>query len=234
MNVLSVSYATAATAMFAAVLYLFLRLRLFLTTTMMLVGSLLLIYGPAFLSYTSSSGEAGCLINRLWGGVGRPHPIFAIIKAKVPDLDAVITAMNFSIALMYLSVIAGIEAVDRLIPKRIATMRSALANWNAQNLHDDVGDHRILLIAIIALLVFMSFFSITEHHIETIWHFLSITADDNAARNAFRLQFSGSPNYLYRLILGAVAPVFVFCGLLAGWVVKSCAFFLTSPPPLVR
>ena len=225
---LSVSYATAATAMFAAALYLFFRLRLFLTTTMMLVGSLLLIYGPAFLSYTSSSGEPDFLINRLSGAVGSPHPIFAIIKAKVPDLDAVITAMNFSIALMYLSVIAGIEAVDRLIPKRIATMRSALANWNAQNLHDDVGDHRILLIAIIALLVFMSFFSITEHHIETIWHFLSITADDNAARNAFRLQFSGSPNYLYRLILGAVAPMFVIWGLLAGWLFRSWSLLLAA------
>jgi hypothetical protein len=44
------SYATAAAAMIAAALYLFLRLRLYVTTTTMLVGSLLLVYGPASLS----------------------------------------------------------------------------------------------------------------------------------------------------------------------------------------
>ena len=103
MTMLSVSYATAAAAMFGAALYLVFRLRLFLTTTTMLVGSLLLIYGPTFLSYTLSSGEPGFLINRLSGisaGALNPHPIFAIIRAKVPDFDAIIIAMNFSMALM--------------------------------------------------------------------------------------------------------------------------------------
>src|SRR5450432_704240 len=134
---LLVSYATAVTAMFGAALYLFFRLRLFLTTTTMLVGSLLLIYGPAYLSYTLSSGERAFLIHLLTGVVGPPHAMFSAIKAKVPDFDAVIMAMNFSIALMYAGIVAGIEMVDRLIPKRIATMRIALANWNAQDFYDD-------------------------------------------------------------------------------------------------
>lgn len=222
---LSASYAVAAAAMLGAALHLFFRLRPFVTTTTMLVGSLLLIYGPAFLSYTLSSGESGYLINRLSGasaGGYHPHPIFTIIKAKVTDFDAVIIAMNFSIALMYVGVIAGIETVDRLFPKRIETMRAAVTNWNAQALHDDGGSNRILLIVILVLVGLMAFFSIAENHIATIRDFLSIRADDNnAARNAFRLHFSGSPSYLYRLILAAIAPMFVIWGLLAGWLSKS-------------
>jgi hypothetical protein len=228
MSMLTVSYAAASAAMLAAALYLLFRLRLFVTTTTMLIGSLLLIYGPMFLSYTLSSGEPGFLIHRLSGTVGNPHPIFSIVKGKVPDLDAVVTAMNFSIALMYLGIIAGIETVERLIPKRIATMRAALANWNAQTLGDDMGDHRILLTVILVLLLFMSFFSIKENHIATIWRFFSITAGDNDARNAFRLHFSGSPSYWYRLVLGAVAPMFVIWGLLSGWLSRSWPLLLAA------
>ena len=90
------SYVAAAAAMFVAALYLFLRLRPLLTTTTMLIGSLLLIYGPAFLSYTLSSGEKAFLIHRLSGTIGAPDPIFAAIKAKVPDFDAVVTAEDVS------------------------------------------------------------------------------------------------------------------------------------------
>jgi hypothetical protein len=107
-------------------------------------------------------------------------------------------------------------------------MRSALANWNAQDLHDDFGDHRILLIVIIGLLLVMSFFSISENHIATIWHFFSITGDDNIARNAYRLHFGGSPSYWYRVILGAVAPIFVIWGLLAGWLSRSWSLLLAA------
>jgi hypothetical protein len=227
MSLLSVSYAAAAAAMLAAALYLFFRLRVFLTTTTMLLGSLLLIYGPLFLSFTLSSGEAGFLIHRLSGLVGVPHPIFSIIKAKVPDLDAVVAAMNFSVALMYAGIIAGIEVVDRLIPRQIARMRTALANWNTQALRDETFDHRFLLIVILALFLWMSFFSIRENQVATVWHFLSIT-DDSAARNALRLHFSGSPSYGYRLILGAVAPMFIIWGLLAGGLAKSWSLLLAA------
>jgi hypothetical protein len=230
LSTLTASYATAATAIFAAALYLIFRLRLFLTTTTMLVGSLLLIYGPALLSFTLSSGEKAFLIQRLSGSVGAPNPLFPLMKAKVADFDAVIIAMNFSIALMYLSIIAGIEAVDRLFPKRIFTMRAALTKWNTQALHDDMGDHRILLIVISALLLLMAFFSVTENHVATIWNFLSIRGDDeyNVARDTFRLHFAGSPNYSYRLVLGAIAPMFVIWGLLAGWLSRSWPLLLAA------
>lgn len=226
---LSASYAVAAAAMLVTALYLFLRLRLYVTTATMLVGSLLLIYGPAFLSYTLSSGEPSYLISRLTGLTGSPHPIFAIIKAKIPDIDAVVIAANFSIALMYAGIIAGIEAVDLLFPRRIAAMRAALSKWNAESLHDDIGGPHVLLMVILALTALMLLYSITEDHIATIWQFMSIPTDDNnAARNTFRLQFGGSPSYLYRLILGAVAPMFVIWGFLAGGLSRSWALLLAS------
>jgi hypothetical protein len=230
MTTLTASYAAAAAAMFAAALYLVFRVRPFLMTTTMLIGSLLLIYGPACLSYTLSSGERAFLIHRLVGSVGPPHPIFAAIKARVLDFDAVLTAMNFSIALMYVGIIAGVESVDWSFPKRGAALRAALTNWNAQTLQEDVGGHRILLILILALGALMLFFSIAENHIATIWHFLSIKGDDNynVAKNAFRLHFAGSPNYSYRLILGAVAPMFVIWGVLAGWLRRSLPLLLAS------
>src|SRR5437868_11302958 len=116
---LAVSYAVALAAMLAATLYLFLRLRLFITTTTMLIGSLLLIYGPAFLSYTLSSGEPNFVIHRLsYGDFTSPvvaHLIFAIIKAKISVFDTVIATMIFSIALMYVGIFARIEAVVRLL-----------------------------------------------------------------------------------------------------------------------
>jgi hypothetical protein len=232
MTMLSASYAVAAAAMFGAALYLFFKLRPYVTTTTMLVGSLLLIYGPAFLSYTLSSGEPAFLLTRSLGtsaGDIHPHPIFAIIKGKVSDLDSVIIAMNFSIALMYAGIVAGIEVVDRLFPKRIATMQGAVADWNAQPLHDDVDGHRILLIVILALTALMLFFSITENHIATIGKFLSIPGgDNNAARNLFRLQFATSPNYFYRLILAAVAPMFVIWGFLAGGLSRAWPLLLAT------
>ncbi len=231
---LSLSYATAAAAMLGAALYLFLRLRLFVTTTTMLIGSLLLIYGPTFLTFTLSSGETAFLIQRLSGSVGAPNPLFPLIKSKVPDFDAIIIAMNFSVALMYVSVIAGIEAVDRLFPARITAMRSAVATWSVQGLRDDLDDSRILLIVIVALVLLMVAYSIAEDHIGTISKFLSITAnDDNATRNAFRLHFASSPSYLYRLILSAVAPMFIIWGLLAGALRRSWPLLLAASLLLV-
>src|SRR5689334_14809387 len=103
------SYGVAAVAMLTAVFYLFLRLRPFVTTTYMLLVGLLLIYGPASLLYTITSGRPHFLISWCFGVINVPHEIFAHIKAKVSDFDAVIASMNISLALMFAGVIAGIE-----------------------------------------------------------------------------------------------------------------------------
>jgi hypothetical protein len=84
---LSVSHAAAVAAMLVAALYLFFRQRPFLTTTTMLVGSLLLISGPAYLSYMLSSGEHAFPINLFADLAHYPDPLFAIIKARVSDFD---------------------------------------------------------------------------------------------------------------------------------------------------
>src|SRR3954449_5986044 len=111
---LTASYIVAAVAMSGAAIYLYLRLRLFLTATTMLVGALLLIYGPAYLSFMLSSGEKSMVIQRLSGAMGGKSVIFSIIQAASPDFNAIIIAMNFSMALMFVGVVAGIEIVDRL------------------------------------------------------------------------------------------------------------------------
>jgi hypothetical protein len=124
---LAASYAVAALAMSGAAIYLYLRLRLLLTATTMLLGSLLLIYGPAYLSFILSSGEKAMVIQRLSGSIGGKSPIFSIIHSASADFGAIVIAMNFAMALMFVGVIAGIEIVNRLIPKRIAAMEVALA-----------------------------------------------------------------------------------------------------------
>jgi hypothetical protein len=221
------SYAAATAAMLGATLYLIFRLRLFLTTTTMLIGALLLVYGPAFLSFTLSSGETGFLIHRLSGFVGEPLRIFSDIKARVPDFDGIIVAMNFSIALMYIGVITGIEAVHKLAPMRAVATQAALASWNSHALQDDAGSHGTLLVVISALVLLMLYFSVTENHLGTILKFFSIKGD-NDARNLFRLHFASSPNYFYRVVLGAVAPMFIIWGFLGGASSRSCSLLLAA------
>jgi hypothetical protein len=224
---LTASYTVAAVAISGAAIYLYLRLRLFLTATTMLVGALLLIYGPAYLSFMLSSGEKAMVIQRLSGSMGGKSPIFSIIEAASPDFAAIVISMNFAIALMFIGVIAGIEIVDRLIPKRITAMEAALTGWNLQPLKDDVGGTRMLLLVIACLMLFLAWVSIREDHLGTIKAFLSIT-DDEAGRAAYRLNHGGSPNYLYRVLLGAVAPMLIVWGLLSGWINRYWILFVAT------
>jgi hypothetical protein len=226
-DVLVASYIVAALAMSMTAFYLLLRLRAYVTTTYMLVVALLFIYGPASLIYTLTSGRPHFLLSWLFFDViNSPHEIFGRIKSKISDFDAVVISMNFSLALMYAGVMAGIEAVNRLAPLRIAKEQVALSNWNSQPLQDDDGAHRLLLAAISALALFMLYVSIAEHHLATIIHFFSIK--DNDARDLFRAHFGGSQNYLYRAALSALAPMFVIWGLWAGLANRSLWLLFTA------
>lgn len=217
---LTLSYVAAATAMIAAALHLFLRLRPLITTTTLFVGSLLLIYGPAFLSFTLSSGEYALLIRPFTEGTPPAPSIFVAIRAKGLDPDAIVTAMNFSVALMYVGILAGIEAVNRALPTRATMLATAVANWRDRPIEDDVRSHSILLIVMSLLVLLMLYVSVSENHLGTISQFFSIK-DDNTARNLFRSHFGGSPNYWYRLVLAAVAPMFIIWGWLAGLLSRS-------------
>lgn len=220
------SYVFTALAICAAAVYLCVRLQLFLTATTMLLTSLLLIYGPAYLSFMLSSGEKAMLIARLAGSVGGRSVMYSIIQAASFDFGAIIVAMNISIALMFIGVVIGVEIIDRLIPARVASLKVALADWNSQALRDSVGGTQVLLAIVACLTLFLGWVSFKESHIATIGSFLSIP--DEAAKAAFRLNNGGSPNYLYRIALGAVAPMFVVWGLLSGWVNRSWGLLVVA------
>jgi hypothetical protein len=147
----------------------------------------------------------------LLGETAPPWSMFPQMKAKIGDLAPVITAINFSLALMYLGVI---ESINKLFPARAAATEVALASWSGQRIQDDMRDHRLLLAVISALFLLMLLFSIKENHIGTIEHFFSIKGDKQA-RHVYRAHFGGSANYPYRVILAAVAPMLVIWGLLA-------------------
>jgi hypothetical protein len=217
---LAVSYAFAAAAMTVAAAYLFFHLRFYITTTTMLVGSLLLVYGPAALAFEASNGQFGYVIQQLINGTTFPKSTFPMMASRVGGLDPVIADVNFSLGLMYLGIVAGIEAMSRLWPARTAAMQIAARDWSRQSMKDDARTHRLLLIAILACLLMMLIFSLREDHVGTIRGFFAIERD-NTARNLFRATHGGSSSYIYRVILSAVAPMLVIWGLLAGTVSKS-------------
>jgi hypothetical protein len=225
---LPASYVIAAAAILGATFYVYFRLRLFLTATTMLLGSLLLVYGIEYLIYMLSEGERGFLINHLSGTIGAPYPLFLVIKTNSLDFDTVLISMNLSLALMYGGIIGGIEIVDRIFPNRISAMNMALPDWNARSTRDPLGGTRILTLVIAALILFMLFVSITEHHLSTITGFFSITGQDELARNAYRLNHGGSSSYIYRLMLGTIGPMLVTWGLFAGWLNRSWILVLAA------
>src|SRR5262249_43139043 len=151
---------------------------------------------------------------------GEANVVWLRIAARIPDFDAVIIAMNFSVVLMYVGIIAGIEIIDRLATKRIASYSEALVGWSRQSLLDDAGDSRVLFGLISSLAVFMLFVSVKENHLATIKQFFAASAEGRD-RLDLRLHHSGSANYLYNVLLGGVAPTFLIWGALAGWLRRS-------------
>jgi hypothetical protein len=133
--------------------------------------------------------------------------------------------MNFSVALMFAGVAAGVGIVDRLVPKRVAAMQVSLADWNTQPLKDDVGGSQVLFVAIAGLALFLAWVSIREHHLGLIKAFLSIDGNE-AGRVAYSFMHGSSQNYIYRVALGAVAPMLVVWGTLSGWINRSWMLLL--------
>jgi hypothetical protein len=182
------------------------------------------------LVFTFFSGEYGLPVHMLTSGMTFPTSTFPIIAAKVGDLGPVITDVNFALALMYLGIVIGIEAVNLACRSRARIADLAVSSWNRKETAHDRRVHNLLLSAISACLVVMLFYSLEENHIRTIKQFFSI-AVDNTARNVFRAEHGGSPSYTYRIVLSAFAPMFVIWGLLAGvlersWSLVLCALLL--------
>ena len=81
------SYGIAVVAMLVAALYLFMRLRPFIATTTILLGSLLVVYGPLSLIFTFFSGEYGLPVRILEdaGGVAGGVCAGVVIRWAVAD-----------------------------------------------------------------------------------------------------------------------------------------------------
>jgi|SRR5581483_2823527 len=220
------SYATASSAMLIAAIYLFVRLRPFVTTTTILLSSLLMVYGPLSLMFTWFSGDYGSPVLMVVSGVKFPPSTFPTIAAKVGDLGPVVTEVNFALTVMYLAIVAGIEAVSLAFPSRASIANSAISNWDKTRIIRERTNHPLLCAISVCSLV-MLLYTIKENHIETIKQFFSITTD-NAARNFFRAEYGGSPSYAYRVILSALAPMLVIWGLLTGLLERSMLLVSSS------
>jgi hypothetical protein len=199
--IVSTSYVIAALAIYCAGLYLFYRLRLYLTASSMLLGFLLLVYGPAYLAY---------MLFR------RPISVVDLRISNSLNLDNAIVSLNLSIAIMFICVIAGIELVDRLAPHSAKALQKAISSWNLQPLSGGRSKSWPLLFAVLALALFMAWISLKEGHLAILKGFLSVSGNE-PVKTAYRQQYGGSHVYLYNIVVASIAPMMIIWGVLSGW-----------------
>jgi oligosaccharide repeat unit polymerase len=199
--IVSASYVIAALAIYAAALYLIYRLGLYLTASSILLGFLLLVYGPAYLAY---------MLFR------RPISVVDLRISNSLNFDDIVVSLNLSIAIMFVCLIAGMELVDRLAPRSAQALQQAISAWNFQPLSGGRAKPWPLLIVILALGLFMAWISVKERHLAIIAGFLSVAGDEHA-KTAYRQQYGGSSVYLYNVVLASIAPMLIIWGALSGW-----------------
>jgi hypothetical protein len=196
------SYLVAAVSMTGAAVYLVRKTRGRICTTSMLLGFLLVFYGPAYLLYM------------LYYNI---HSVVYRQIIKSPYFDDGVVSLNVAVAIMYFGCILGIEIADRIAASRRDGLTVALERWSAIRLN---GNRQVvaLLIAInLALSIYMIGVSIYENHLGIVLGYLR-AGDTVAARDEFRLVFSGTRIYSYRLMVASIAPFFLIWGMLEGWV----------------
>jgi hypothetical protein len=211
------SFLLASLSMSGTTAYLFYKTRGRISATSMLLGFLLLLYGPAYLLYMLYYNQRS-LINR------------ELMQA--PYFEDAVNSLNLAISLLYLCCIVGIELVDRLAGQRTRNLTETLNNWNAYPPRSVSGfEERWLIAIIIALIAFMGWVSAREHHLAVISGYLE-TATSQAAKAEYRLLHGGSASYPYRFVLTSVAPFFLIWGFLEGlikrnWLLlgSSCVLF---------
>jgi oligosaccharide repeat unit polymerase len=202
--IVSASYVIAALAIYGAGLYLIYRLNLYFTASSMLLGFLLLVYGPAYLAY---------MLFR------RPISVVDLRISNSLNFDDIVVSLNLSIAIMFVCVTVGIELVDRLAPASAKALQRTISDWNVQPLGGARAKPWPLLIAILALGLFMAWISVKEDHLAVIAGFLSV-AGNEVAKTAYRQQHGGSNVYLYNLVVASIAPMLVIWGALSGWALR--------------
>jgi len=171
----------------------------------MLLSFLLLLYGPAYLVYMLSYNQNS--------------PIYRELM-KTPYFDEASVSLNLAIALTYLGCIVGIELVDRLAPRRTKELAQALENWNADPFRSAFRVDGWLMAANVALIAFMTWTSIREHHLAVITGFLE-TASSQSAKGEYRLLHAGSASYAYRVALTSIAPFLLTWSFLEGLIKRN-------------
>jgi hypothetical protein len=176
--IVSASYVIAAMAICGGGLYLIYQLVLYFTASSMVLGFLLLVYGPAYLSY---------MLFR------RPVSVVDLRVSNSFTFDEIVVSLNLSIAIMFVCVILGIEIVDRLAPRSARTLQHAISGWNFQALAEDQVKPWTLLIVILAVGLFMAWISARERHVAVVAGFLSVTGNE-IAKTAYRQQYGRAPS----------------------------------------
>ncbi|UVO39215.1 hypothetical protein KUL72_13115 [Bradyrhizobium arachidis] len=195
------SYVLVTLAIAYAVLYLLFRCERFVSVSTMLISFLLLIYGPAYLVYM------------VW------HlPISAVDKeiSQSAHFSDVTVALNLAIALMFISVTAGIELVNRLMPAAVLSTRDRLRNWSDKPLASIPSGEVWLLGIGLLLSAFMFWISYREHHLQILLGYLSVPGDE-FAKIVYRQNHGGSHVYLYNLAAGTFAPMIIVWAGLVAW-----------------
>ena len=208
----SATYVVAALSMYSAALYLIFRLRLYLATRSFLLVFLLLVHGPAYLIYMLFRGSGSIIYERI---------------ARDANFESVVVSLNVSIALMFLSIIVGIEAVDRSMPARAKQLFLGLSAWKGQRLESGRRRPWVLLGAITLAAGFMAVVSLKEHHLAVIKGYLAV-AGDEFEKIAYRQQFGGSQSYLYRVLLASIAPLLIVWGGFSAWTLKWWPLFIVT------
>lgn len=203
--IVSGSYILAALSMYVAGLYLIYRLRLYLTSSSMLLGLLLLIHGPAYLVYMLARGSQS--------------PIFIRIE-MLPNFEDIVTALNVSIGLMFIGVMIGFEIVNLSMRSRSRQLQIKIAAWNSQRIGDSVLGIRFLWIAMLGCLAFMLWSAVANNQIAAILGYIAVSGDE-FAKIAYRQQYGGSSSYAYRVVVGFIAPMLIIWGALGAWTMRS-------------
>ena len=155
--IVSASYVIAALAIYVGALYLIYRVELYFTASSMLLGFLLLVYGPAYLAY---------MLFR------RPISVVDLRISNSFNFDDTVVSLNLSIAIMFFCVIAGIELIDWLAPRSAQALRKAILGWNLEPLSGGRAKPWPLLIVILVLGLCMAWISLKERHLAIIAGFL--------------------------------------------------------------
>ena len=194
------TFLLAALSMLGAAIYLAKKARGFISATSMLLGFLLLLYGPAYLLYMLYYHQDSLIYRELM---------------KTPYFDEASVSLNLAIAITYLGCLIGIELIDRLAPRRVKKLTQTLEDWNAHPLRSVSSVDGWLIASNVALIALMAWTSIREHHLAVIGGFLD-TATSQSAKGEYRLLHAGSASYAYRVALTSIAPFLLTWSFLEG------------------